>query len=149
MSYNPNFTGASASASRQLSTGYQNGSGSTIPLASPVSSNTSGQILLTDVSNEALALAFVGLTNIAIPSAASGEVISTGRIENVSTGFSIGDAIYIGSTPGTLTNIKPNEGSNGFVALDWVIFVGVLVKNEFNPSQTDIQMLPQVIGQLG
>ncbi len=148
MSYNPNFTGSSVTASRQFSTGYQNGSGSTIAIASPVSTNTSGQILLTDVSNETSALGFVGLTNIAIPSAASGEVISGGRIENVTTSFSVGDAIWVGSTPGTLTNVKPNAGSNGFASGYFVIFVGVLVVNEFSPSETDIQLLPQVIGQL-
>jgi len=148
MSYNPNFTGASAVASRQLQTGYVNGTGSTIAICVPVSTNTSGQIVLTDVSNEALSLGFVGLTNIAIPSAANGGVINGGRLQNVTTGFAVGDAIYVGSTPGTLTNVKPNAGSNGFVALDFVIFVGVLVKNEFNPSQTDIQLFTQIVGQL-
>jgi len=148
MSYNPNFTGASAAASRQLSTGYQNGTVSTMAMGTPVSTNTSGQILLTDVSSETSSLAFVGLTNIAIPSAASGEVVSSGRIENVTTGFSVGDPIWVGSTAGTLTNVKPDNGSNGFTSGDFVIFIGVLVKNEFNPSLTDIQLFTQLIGQL-
>lgn len=148
MSYNPNATGIAARASRTLVTGYQNGSGSTISLGSPVSSNTSGQILLTDVSDPVSARAFLGLTNVAIPNAANGSVISGGRIENITNPFTVGDPVYVGSSPGTLTNVKPNAGFDGFVSLDFVIFVGVVVKNEFNPLQKDIQLLTQLIGRL-
>lgn len=148
MSYNPNSTGPSSNAINTNAPGYQNGSGSTISLASPVSTNTSGNVVLTDVSDEALALAFVGLTNGSIPNAATGIVLNSGRIENITNPFAIGDPIWVGSSPGTLTNIMPNAGIDGFVALDFVIFVGVVVKNEFNPVQKDIQLLTQIIGQL-
>jgi hypothetical protein len=131
-----------------LQTSYQNGTGSTMAMGIPVSTNTSGQLVLTDATNEATVLAMVGLTAIAIPSAAIGSVIDSGRLQNVSTAFSVGDPLYVGSTPGTLTNIPPAAGSNGFVEGDYCIFVGVLVQNEFNPSNTDIKLLISVVGEL-
>ena len=112
-----------------------------------VSTNTSGQIEPVDVSDEASVLAIVGITAESIPSAATGNVVNGGRLEDVATGFSVGDALYVGSN-GLLTNIKPTEGANGFVSGDFVIFVGVVVKNEFNPSDQDIQLMISVVGQL-
>lgn len=148
MSYSPNSRGSSfKGSSRQLQTGYQNGTLSTMAKGTPVASNVSGQLILLDVSNETTVLSMVGLTSSEIPSAASGLVVSGGRLEDISLPYNVGDAIYVGKSA-TLTNIKPNVGSNGFVVGDFVIFVGVVVKNEFNLSQLDIQLMLSLVGQL-
>lgn len=148
MGYSPIFRGNTLNVpSRTLSTNYTSGSGSTIPKGSVVSSNSSGQIMIIDPSDEASSAAVVGVMNIDLPPAATGGVISGGRIENVDPGFVLGDALYA-AKDGTLTNVKPSEGVNGFVAGDFVIFIGVVVKNEFNPAQKDIQLILQVVGEL-
>lgn len=150
MSYNPLYSGSNAAGTASgTATGYQNGTGSTIALGTVVSTNTSGQLVLTDVSNEALVEAWLGLSTMSIPSAANGQVISDGRLENISLGlgFSIGDPIWVGITPGSLTNVKPDLTVSGWVAGMFILFVGVVVKNQFNPSAQDIQLLRQIIGQ--
>ena len=148
MSYNPLNVGAIGKASsRQTITGYQNGTGLTIIKCTPVSTNASGQIIPTDVSDENSSFSFLGLCSVDTPTLANGQVINGGRLEAVTTGFSIGDALWI-SKASFLTNIKPNEGSNGFVAGDFVIFIGVVVKNEFDVLKKDIMLAIEKIGQL-
>lgn len=149
MSYNPAFTGnPSALSVGFLQSGYQNGSGGTLAAFTAVSTNTSGQILPTDITNEASSLAIVGLTTQSIPNTANGQIADSGRLQNVTTSFAIGDAIYVGLTPGTLTNVKPSVGVGGFTEGDFVIFIGVLVENEFDPSETDIKLMIAMIGEL-
>lgn len=149
MSYSPAFRGSNALGSaRSAETGYQNGTGFTLTKSTPVSTNTSGQLVKVDVSSETLTQALVGLCSSDIPSAANGMVSNAGRLENISTSFSVGDPIWLGKTAGTLTNVKPDVGVGGFVTSDWVIFVGVITKNEFNGSLKDIQLMIQIVGQL-
>lgn len=152
MSYNPNFVGNPSSLTvGSSSTGYQNNTGSTAGIATAVSASAAnpGQFLLTDVSNEPSAEGWLGLTSQSIPNLASGLVISDGRLENVqSLGFTVGQAVWVGSTPGTLTTTQPSIGVAGFVSGDFVLFVGVIVQNEFNPSNQDLQLCRQIIGQL-
>lgn len=150
MSYSPLFTGSSSKGpSSGTSSDYTNGTGSTMNLGSPVSTNTSGQVLLTDVSSEVSATAYVGLAATSIASSASGQVASDGRLQNISLGlgFSVGDPIWVG-IGGTLTNVKPNIGVGGWISGYWVLFVGVVVKNQFVGTNQDIQLLRQIIGQL-
>lgn len=148
MSYNPLYVGQqSKTSSRQVVTNYTNGTGTAIAQGSPCSTNTFGQIVPTDVTDQTSVQAFVGYAQFRIPATASGPVISSGRLENIVTSFAVGDAIYMGiSTP--LINTKPADGLYGFTVDDFVIFVGVLVQNEFNPSLTDIQLFTQNIGEL-
>lgn len=149
MSYSPFFFNQQAKgASRATGANFQNGSGSTLALGVPVSVNTSSLLLSLDVTSEASVQAIVGLTSIALPNGASGAVTDNGRLENITTSFSVGDAVYAGkSTP--LTNSKPNIGDGqGFAEGDFVVFIGVVVKNEFNPSLLDLKLMISVIGQL-
>lgn len=148
MSYSPNFRGNQGKgSSRQLSTNFQNASGGTLIQATPVSVNTSGQLIAMDVSSEAIVSAIVGVCGIDIPNSATGAVVDCGRLENVVLGFSVGDPIWV-SKAGFLTNVKPNIGVGGFLAGDFVIFIGVIVKNEFNALQKDIQLMVSITGQL-
>jgi hypothetical protein len=147
MTYSPKFRGTAAvGASRALDSNYTNGSGGLITKAVAVSTNNTGNILPTDVSDEDSVEKLVGLSGIAIPDAASGSVISAGRLEDVS-GFIIGDALYV-DVAGGLTTTKPSAGVAGFSVGDFVIFVGIVVKNEFDPSKKDIQLFLNVVGQL-
>jgi hypothetical protein len=148
MAYNPNFRGANAKgSSRSLQTGYQNGTGSTLLQATPVSVNTSGQIILVDVTSDASVAGIVGVVAANTLPSANGLVLDCGRLENISTSFSIGDAIYI-DTNGNLTNVRPSRGVGAYTQGDYVVFVGVIVQNEFNNTLVDLKVYMDVIGQL-
>lgn len=146
MSYNPTFSGSSS----QTQTSYTNSSGSTIGATTPVAVNTGGTIVPVDVSNEATIESWVGLTLQAIPNTNAGVVVNGGRVLNISLGlgFAVGDAIWVGNTPGTLTNVKPDLTVIGWSPGYYVLFVGVVVKNAANPSLQDLQISRQIIGQL-
>lgn len=151
MGFNPTWQGPTgAGSSRQTQTLYQNGSGGTIQTATAVSQGTGANVVLLDVSSEAKVEAFVGLSAATTPNAASGLICSDGRLENIplGLGFAVGDPIWAGTTPGSLTNIKPDLSASGWFAGMFVIFIGVVVQNQFNPSNQDIQLLRQIIGQL-
>ena len=139
MSYDP--VSPAAVASRKVARNYVNGSGSTLPMGAPISTLSSGLVTTVNVSSQASVDAFVGLYNQSTPSAASGLTIDAGLLENI-TGysFSVGDPIYVSKT-GTLSNVIPSVGVGGFVSGDFVIFLGVIVQNEFNGLQQDLKIL--------
>lgn len=147
MSYSPNFRGASAKASRALLTSYQNGSGGLLTQGQPVSVNATGQIVAVDVTDDTSVAGIIGVCAQDIPNAASGTVMDAGRLENITTAFNIGDPIYI-NTDGSLISIRPDVGIGSFVQGDFAVFVGVIVKNEFNPTQKDLKLYMTVVGQL-
>lgn len=148
MGYNPSASGtAFKGASRSISTNYVNATGAFLPMASVVSANASGQIEVIDITSDTSVSRLLGLTSVGMPIAASGGVVAAGRLEGVTTTFAAGDALYV-NTDGTLTNVKPDYGVGAFAAGDYVIFIGVVVKNEFNPSLFDYQINPTVVGQL-
>lgn len=150
MGYSANFRGAIAlGPSSGNATGYQSGSGSIITMASPVSTNSIGQVVLTDVSSETSINSWVGLVSLDLPSAANGDVFSEGRLQNIplSLGFAVGDPLWVG-IGGTLTNVKPDLTVSGWIAGYWVLFVGVVVANQFTTGQQDIQLFRQKVGQL-
>jgi hypothetical protein len=130
-------------------TNFTNGSGSAMPQGSPISkTGVSNQISLTDPTNETSVRSMVGVAQYRIAASTLGPGLTYGRLE-VLTGysFSIGDAIYVG-IGGILQNVKPDYGVTGFAAGDWVVFVGVICQNELNPSDQDLMVMPQIIGQL-
>lgn len=148
MTYSPNFRGdAARGASRQLQTNYPSGSLTTINKGTPVSVNAFSQVVPTDVSDESSVGAIVGLAYANLPSAATGGIVNGGRLENLTTSFALGDPVYV-AKGGGLTNNRPSVGVDSFVSGDFVIFLGVVVKNEFNPAQKDIQLMIEIVGQL-
>ena len=148
MGYNPSAQGTTfKGASRSIATGYQNGSGSTIPLATPVAVNATGHIVPVDITNEATVTAFVGLTNISMPAGSFGLVTSAGRLENAQTSFAVGTPIWVGHG-GTITNVRPDLSAPGWSSGDFVIFLGIVVQNEFDSSKQDIQLFFEIVGQL-
>lgn len=122
-----------------------NNSGSAISGFIPVRANTSGELGLVNVAMES-ASSIVGITLTSIPNGNSGDVVTSGKIENINS-FDLGDVIYV-SKSGGLTNTKPEIGVDSFVAGDWIISVGVIAKNQSNPSNKDLFVNIQIIGQL-
>lgn len=148
MAYNPLYRGNSSKApSRALQTSYINASGFTLVKGAVAASNTSGQAVLIDVSDEASAQGLLGVIPIDVPNAGTGAVVSGGRLEDISQAFALGDPVYVGKT-GIIVNFKPEYGVSGFTTGDFVIFVGVVVKNEFDITKKDVQLMIQTIGQL-
>lgn len=148
MGYSPFFLNQQSNgSSKGTGSNFQSAHGSVMLKALPVSVNTNSQIVPVNVSNETSVQAIVGLTNANIPTGANGSVMDTGRLQNVTSSFAFGDALYI-AKDGTLTNVKPEIGVGGFTDGDFVVFIGVLVRNEFNGSLKDIKLMISVIGQL-
>jgi len=149
MAYSPfAFNPESTGSAEALVTPYTNASAiNPIPQAMACSVNSSGQLVPLDVSNQASFQAFVGYANVRIGTSASGPIIANGRLQNFTTSYTAGTPLYIG-TDGNPTNIIPSAGVNGFVSGDACIFMGVVVVNETNPSEFDIALFTQVVGEL-
>lgn len=148
MSYRPyNLIIAAASASSTgVSYSLINASGSPMAAYLPVTLDSSGDIKPIDVSVESDALRIIGITIQSILNATAGSVMNLGRIENV-TGFNLGDVLYVSKTGG-LTTTLPEIGVGGFVASDFVIKIAKISKNQTNPSNKDMIVQIQLIGQL-
>ena len=126
---------------------YENSSGTTIFKGTPVCQKSTGVIDFINVSSESDVFGFIGVVSFNIANAASGPVVTSGRIENVSVSGSFGDPLYVSKTGG-LTTTKPEVGVEGFLALDFVLRVGIITKNETNPVLKDIVLDVQLVGQL-
>lgn len=125
---------------------FVNVTASTIDAFTPVRAS-SGNAGLLDVSEEAHALAKIGITKESIAASASGVVVVAGLIQNVSITGNVDDPVYVSKT-GTLTTTKPDIGVDGFEAGDFCIYIGCLVKNQTNPAQKDLLVAPHLVGQL-
>ncbi len=147
MGYNPNFRGSSVGAARGLLTGYVNAEAFTLVKTTPVTVNALGQMVKVNVSSDSSVAGILGVAAVDTPTTATGSVMDVGRLENITTSFAIGDPVYI-ATDGTLINVRPDIGVSGFTAGMYVIFVGVIVKNEFNGANKDLKVYMDVIGTL-
>lgn len=126
---------------------FTNASGSSIAIGTPVYSNASGNIEMVDVSLENSAKNFVGITTSSIPDSSTGSVIMSGLVKNVSTSINVGNIVYI-SKSGAITSTAPDIGVAGFVSGDFVIKIGQITKNATNPSNKDLLVAWQLMGQL-
>lgn len=123
-----------------------NNTGQTLVQATPVRINTAGTLDTIDVSNDN-SRSIVGVVATSISDGATGEIIGSGKITNVSVPGTFGDTVYV-SKAGALTNIPPTEGQDSFVSGDFVIAVGVIAKNIDNPLQKDLILNIEVHGIL-
>ncbi|CAB5221452.1 hypothetical protein UFOVP244_168 [uncultured Caudovirales phage] len=114
---------------------------------SAVGIDRTGSVALVDVSDETNAAATLGLAMETILPGAFGRVVTAGKIENVTTNARLGDVLYIDKT-GALTTTKPSIGVNDFDVGDFVIRVGVVTANIDFPTNKDISVSVQIIGQL-
>ena len=150
MGYNPNSSGSTTSAqlARSVQTGYINGTAGVLLQGMPVSASTTpGQMVAVDITSDASVNGILGVISANTPSAAFGNVTDCGRLENITTSFVAGNVLYI-NIDGTLTTTRPSAGVGGFVSGMYVIFVGIIVQNQFNPSNLDLKIYMDVIGQL-
>jgi hypothetical protein len=142
MSYRP----YNAITVNSLSDNQVNNTGNTLEYLTPVRINISGDLDTIDISQES-AMGIIGIVASNISDSSSGEVISTGKVFNVSLDGDFGDIIYVSKTGG-LTNLKPSIGVGGFEAGDFCISIGVLAKNQSNPLQKDLILSIDTVGQL-
>lgn len=143
MSYNPFTRQSNITSAGRLNA---NQTGNSIPKATPVKITSSG-IDLMDVSVESDIDAFAGVLKDTAQIGGNGTIVSSGTIENITTSYPVGSMVYI-SKLGTLTNIKPSLGVNGFGEGDFVIKIGMIAQNVDSPTAKDLLVGIQIMGQL-
>ena len=126
---------------------YTNGSGSSMTKGTPVKIKPDGNMDFINVSIEADVLAIGGCVGSDVSDGIRGGMITSGRIESITTTAVFGDAIWL-SKAGGLTNVKPEVGVGGFIAGDFVVRIGTIAKNESFPSQKDLVLELTLVGQL-
>jgi hypothetical protein len=126
---------------------YDNNSGTPLFKGTPIRINTAGTLDTIDVAIENEVDAIVGLTNQDIADGQSGTVVFKGRLKDISTAIIIGSPVYL-SKSGIITADKPTEGSNGFLAGDFVVRIGTIIKNVDDPLKKDLLVDIKVLGQL-
>lgn len=131
----------------QSASGYLNASGGLLIKAAPVCVDVNSHLVSIDVSDKDSVERFIGLAADDIANAASGQVADNGRLEDVTIGYPVGTALWV-SKAGFLIDQPPVAGANGFVVGDFVIFVGVLVENQFDNLKKDIQLMRYIAGRL-
>jgi hypothetical protein len=146
MSYDPPSITQNVDTSKTNVKNATNATGSTVPKTTPVKVTISG-IGLIDVSQETDIDSLAGLLKENLADASSGDIVTSGIIENISGGYSVGSLLYISKTGG-LTSSKPAIGVASFVAGDFVVKVGVVAKNSSNPLNIDLIVRIEVLGQL-
>lgn len=149
MTYNPRLKGeilTVGAVSSELPERV-NDSGASLNKTDPVRLDASGNIQKIDPSVESQALACIGVAKSSVANGSSTAIVSQGRLEDVTTAGTFGDPLYVSKTGG-LTNVKPSIGVGGFVEGDFVIFVGIVAKNQANPLLKDLMVNVRVVGQL-
>lgn len=150
MTYDPRTYGKTVITVGAVSTelpSRTNASGGALNRTDPVRLDSSGQVQKVDPSVEAQVLALIGVAKDSVANGSLVGIATGGRLENVTVPGSLGDSLYLSKT-GTLTNVKPSIGVGGFVAGDFVVFIGISVKNQANPLLTDLMINIRVVGQL-
>ncbi len=145
MSYNP-FERGSMSPSIAIARTDVYESGDELLKGTPVKVTSDG-IDLIDVSLEADVDALAGVISEDVSDEDNASVVQSGTIFNITTGVSVGSSVYV-SKLGVLTDSKPQIGVNGFAEGDFVIKIGTIAKNNDNPSNKDLLVLIQIMGQL-
>jgi hypothetical protein len=135
-----------STSSKLLSDTFTNLTGSTIDSFTVVQSS-SGTISPININAEATAKSAFGIVTQQILDTASGSVALTGRLENIVTSFNVDDELFV-SPSGLLTNVVPFDGNGSFTSGMWSVRVGVLVKNQSNPTLKDLILGIRTIGQI-
>ena len=147
MSYNPIFATRTTAETTAITNNVLNFTGSTLNKATPVRIALDGTMNAVDVAIESDVLTLVGVLSNTTLHGYKGKVISSGKIEDITTSANIGETIYLSKT-GTLTNQVPTIGVDGFVADDFVVRLGVLAANDTNPILKDLIVNISVVGTL-
>lgn len=145
--YNIIIQQAQTSGTSSVSYTLENITGQPIPALVPVSTSSTGGMKRINVSNETDALSAIGVTLTPALNATDGTVVGLGRIPDVGNIFPLNSTIWVSKT-GDLTDVVPETDVAGFEALDFVIKVGKIVKNQTDPTKRDLLVKIQLIGQL-
>lgn len=119
----------------------------TINAGTPVIMNSSGDPDFVNVSIEAEVISIAAVAQDTIANGDEGRFVTSGKVESLNVTFSFGDVIYISKTGG-LTNIQPSIGVGGFTDGDFIVMLGVIARNEDNPSFKDLILHIDIMGQL-
>jgi len=150
MTYDPRTYGKTVITVGAVSTELPprtNASGASVNRTQPLRIDVSGQAQAVNPSVESEVLALIGVAKDSVANGALVGIATSGRLENVTVPGSLGDSLYLSKT-GNLTNVKPSIGVGGFVSGDFVVFIGISVKNQSNPLLTDLMVNIKVVGQL-
>lgn len=145
MSYNPNDFFPPA-ISRSAGPDASNASGSSIGKGVPVRLTASGMALV-DPSVESQVDGIAGITRTSVATGTSGDIVSAGLLEDISTSIAVGFPAYLGSD-GLLTGSKPSIGTAGFDVGDFIVRLGIVSENTSNPSLKDLLVNIQIVGML-
>lgn len=149
MTYNPRLRGAVITAGAVSSElpARTNSSGASITRTNPVRLDNNGEVQRVNPSVESQVLACIGVAKDSVSNGALVGIVTSGRVEDVTVPGSFGDTLFLSKT-GSLTNTKPSIGAGGFVAGDFILAIGIVVKNQSNPLLTDLLVNVRVVGQL-
>jgi hypothetical protein len=117
----------------------------------PVTINSSGLLALIDITDEASAYAFCGVTSLDCLLGGSANVLGAGStLIDIPASFGLtgqfGVPIFV-SHAGSLTTIKPEVGAGDFVSQDFILSVGITTKNS-STGTTDLILNPRIVGRL-
>lgn len=147
MSYSPTFFGNNQTIpSKSTGTDFTNNSGGTLAKLTPVRIDNTGDLQNINVALET-AKDIVGIVDSDIVNGATGTVINDGRLTDISVSSDFGSELYI-SKAGAVTDQEPTIGVGGFVAGDFVISIGKVIKNLDNPTLKDLLVEIDVRGTL-
>lgn len=136
-----------AGSAAALADSFDNNSGGTLNKATPVRIDSLGELQTVNVATESEIDSLVGILLDDVDDAETGSVITSGRLENITIADPFGSAIFLSKTGG-LTATKPSVGVGGFASGDFVVRLGTLVKNKVTPSNKDLLIRVQIVGQL-
>lgn len=136
-----------STTAKLLQSKAMNGSGSSLDPLTPITIDANGHAVYVNVSNEFLCRNFAGLVSSLTAPAATVTINTYGVMENVITTGSFGDFLYVSKT-GSLTNVAPDIGVNGFVSGDFIIKIGKITANVSTPTNKDIILSPCLVGQM-
>jgi len=132
-------TGITPTDVQQVFATVRNQQGSTITIGQVVylfgATGNTPTVKLADNGGDPTSAKSLGLVyDASINNGAQGLVITQGLITGVNTAsFAEGDSLYLGSTPGSVTNVKPS-------APDHLVYIGVVVKSNVSTGQIFVRV---------
>ena len=149
MTYDPRLSGSvlSVGAASSELLPRTNSSGAALNRTDPVRLDSAGAVQKVDVSIESQVIACLGVAKDSVGNLSQVGIVTQGKLEDVTVSGTFGDSMFISKT-GNLTHIKPSIGVNGFVAGDFVVAIGIVVKNQANPFLVDLMVNVRLVGQL-
>ena len=144
---------AISSTPDSVKTSVVNGLATSVAKATAVYMDVNGEFQPVDVADET-AFSVFGLTDLAVPGDSSGLIVTSGRLQDITTSAPLGSVLYVNSAGGLIAsseltlNSAPTVGLDGFVAGNLVIRVGIIGKNIIDGNKKDLLVNIQIMGIL-